>query len=140
MSADSPTAAVDYEFGPYRVDSRLRRLYKDGEPLMLTPKAFDTLLALVERHGRVVEKDELMHAVWGDTSVGDDTLAQNISILRRALGDESNRPEFIATVPRRGYRFVGVVRCPSVQPAAPEPAAFRRHRSFLYIVLALCVE
>ena len=139
MSADSPTAAaVDYEFGLYRVDSRLRRLYKDGEPLMLTPKAFDTLLALVERHGRVVEKDELMHAVWGDTSVGDDTLAQNISILRRALGDESNRPEFIATVPRRGYRFVGVVRCPSVQPAAPEPAAFRRRRSFLYIVLALC--
>ncbi len=64
MSADSPAgAAVDYEFGPYRIDSRLRRLYKDGEPLMLTPKAFDTLLALVERHGRVVEKDELMHAV-----------------------------------------------------------------------------
>jgi DNA-binding winged helix-turn-helix (wHTH) protein/Tol biopolymer transport system component len=141
MSADSPDgAAVDYEFGLYRVDSRLRRLYKDGEPLMLTPKAFETLFALVERHGRVVEKDELMHVVWGDTFVGDDTLAQNISILRRALGDEPNRPQFIATVARRGYRFVASVKRLSVRTARPTPETpvFRRPPSFWFVVLIVC--
>jgi DNA-binding winged helix-turn-helix (wHTH) protein/Tol biopolymer transport system component len=72
----------------------------------LTPKAFDTLLALVERAGRVVEKDELLRVVWGDIVVGDETLAQNVSALRRALGDQADRPDFIATVPRCGYRFI----------------------------------
>lgn len=89
-SSDSRNeAAVDYHFGPYRLDGRLRRLYKDGEPVDLTPKAVDTLLALlalVERAGRVVEKDELLRAVWNETFVGEDTLAQNISTLRRSTG------------------------------------------------------
>ncbi|HKF65790.1 MAG TPA: winged helix-turn-helix domain-containing protein [Vicinamibacterales bacterium] len=75
----------------------------------LTPKAFDTLLALIERAGRIVEKDELLRVVWGDTVVGDESLAQNISTLRRVLGDRIDRPEFIATVPRCGYRFIAAV-------------------------------
>src|SRR5262245_38371731 len=106
---------VDYYFGPYRFDGRLRCLYKDGESVVLTPKAADTLVALIERAGRVVEKDELFRAVWGDVVVGEDTLAQNVSTLRRVLGDDASRPRVIATVPRRGYRFVAAVR------AAPAP-------------------
>jgi DNA-binding winged helix-turn-helix (wHTH) protein/Tol biopolymer transport system component len=99
----------NYCFGDYRIDTRLRRLYRRNDVVPLTPKAFDTLLALVERAGRVVEKDELLRAVWGDTVVGDETLAQNISTLRRVLGDQVDRPEFIATVPRCGYRFIAAV-------------------------------
>jgi DNA-binding winged helix-turn-helix (wHTH) protein/Tol biopolymer transport system component len=120
MSADPSTRPpVDYYFGPYRFDGRLRRLYKDEELVVLTPKAADTLVALVERAGRLVEKDELFRAVWGDIVVGDDTLAQNISTLRRVLGDEANRSRFIATVPRHGYRFVAPVR------AAPATSSAR---------------
>jgi DNA-binding winged helix-turn-helix (wHTH) protein len=124
MSADLSNApAVDYHFGPYRLDGRLRSLYKDGELVVLTPKAVDTLVALMERPGRVVEKDELLRAVWGEIVVGEDSLAQNVSTLRRVLGDDANRPRFIATVPRRGYRFVAAVRpvpAPSIG-SVPEP-------------------
>src|SRR5262245_21062640 len=137
MSADQPNRSpVDYYFGPYRFDGRLRCLYKDGESVGLTPKATDTLVALIERAGRVVEKDELLRAVWGDVVVGDDTLAQNVSTLRRLLGDDANRPRVIATVPRRGYRFVAAVRgapaanngdAPqSSETLLPEPAALTR--------------
>jgi len=111
MSADpSARPLIDYHFGPYRFDGRLRSVYKDGELLALTPKAADTLVALLERAGRVIDKDELSHAIWGEIVVGDDTLAQHISTLRRALGDDANRPRFIATVPRHGYRFIAPVR------------------------------
>ena len=110
MSADPSNRLVDYYFGPYRFDGRLRCLYKDDEPVVLTTKAADTLVALMERSARVVEKDELLRAVWGEIVVGEDTLAQNISTLRRVLGDDASRPKFITTVPRRGYRFVAAVR------------------------------
>ena len=124
MSADpSSRSPVDYYFGPYRFDGRLRSLYKDDELVLLTPKAADTLVALIERAGRVVAKDELLHAVWGEIVVGDDTLAQNISTLRRVLGDDASRPRFIATVPRHGYRFVAPVR------AAPARSTGRRRET-----------
>jgi DNA-binding winged helix-turn-helix (wHTH) protein/Tol biopolymer transport system component len=129
MSADpSSRPPVDYYFEPYRFDGRLRCLYKDDEPVVLTPKAADTLVALLERAGRVIPKDELFRAVWGEIVVGDDTLAQNISTLRRVLGDDANRPRFIATVPRHGYRFVAPVRAAPAtsttrasEPAVEEP-------------------
>jgi eukaryotic-like serine/threonine-protein kinase len=129
MSADpSNRPPVDYHFGPYRFDGRLRCLYKDEEPVVLTPKAADTLVALLERAGRVIHKDELFRAVWGEIVVGDDTLAQNISTLRRVLGDDAIRPRFIATVPRHGYRFVAPVRAAPAtsttrasEPAVDEP-------------------
>lgn len=116
---------VNYRFGEYKLDTRLRRLYRRNDVVPLTPKAFETLLALVERAGRVVEKDELLRVVWGDTVVGDETLAQNISTLRRLLGDQADRPEFIATVPRSGYRFIAAVThsLPSTVSAAPTDAA-----------------
>ena len=107
-----------YGFGDYTLDDRLRRLYRRNDVVALTPKVFDTLLALVERAGRVVEKDEMMRVVWGDTVVGDETLAQNISTLRRLLGDHADRPEFIATVPRCGYRFIAAVTQPLPSPVS----------------------
>jgi DNA-binding winged helix-turn-helix (wHTH) protein len=105
MFAGRPhSSAVECKFGLFRFYGTLRRLYRQDEPVALTPKAAETLLALLERSDRVVEKDELLRVVWGDVFVGEDTLAQNISTLRRVLGDDASRPQFIATMPRRGYR------------------------------------
>ena len=95
-----------YEFGPFKLEPEERQLCRDGRPVSLTPKAFDTLQALVARAGRAVRKDELMATVWPDANVGDATLAQNIFALRRVLGDG----RVIETVPKFGYRFVTPVR------------------------------
>src|SRR5262249_14094970 len=97
-----------YEFGPFRLDAAERLLWRDGEVVPLQPKVFDLLLALLERHGRLVEKDELMKAVWPDTIVEEVNLANNISILRKTLSENGER--FIETAPKRGYRFVASVR------------------------------
>jgi len=97
-----------YEFGPYRLDAAERLLSHDGEVVPLQPKVFDLLLVLVERHGRLLEKDELMKAVWPDTIVEEVNLANNISILRKTLSENGER--FIETAPKRGYRFVASVR------------------------------
>jgi TolB-like protein/Tfp pilus assembly protein PilF len=96
-----------YEFGPYRLDPAERLLSRDGEVVPLQPKVFDLLVALAERPGRLLEKDELMKAVWPDTVVEEVNLANNISILRKTLG--ANGQQFIETVPKRGYRFVADV-------------------------------
>src|SRR5215468_10580329 len=96
-----------YEFGPFRLDVAERLLLRDGEVVPLQPKVFDLLLALVERHGRLVEKEELMTAVWPDTFVEEANIASNISILRKTLSENGER--LIETVPKRGYRFVAEV-------------------------------
>ena len=99
-----------YEFGPFRVDATERLLLRDGVPVPLTPKAFDTLMVLIENSGRLVEKDELMKRLWPDTFVEDANLAHNISLLRKAFSNGSDDHEYIQTVSRRGYRFVVSVR------------------------------
>lgn len=99
-----------YEFEQFRLDPQERLLLRDGEPVPLTPKAFDTLLALVENSGRLLEKEELMRRLWPDSFVEEGSLAQNVSLLRRALGERSEGQKFIETVPRRGYRFLASVR------------------------------
>ena len=76
-----------YEFGPFHLDATKRVLLKEGEPLKLFPKEFDTLLALVERNGEVVEKDDLMQRVWQGTIVEESNLTTNISHLRKLLGE-----------------------------------------------------
>ncbi|MGH9846453.1 MAG: tetratricopeptide repeat protein, partial [Blastocatellia bacterium] len=96
-------------FGPFRLDVAERMFVRDGEAIPLQPKAFDLLLVLVEHHGHLLEKDELLKAVWPDTIVEEVNLANNISILRKALGEGSDGQQFIETVPRRGYRFVAPV-------------------------------
>lgn len=122
---DARTTAC-YAFGPFRVDCRTRQLLRDGETIALTPKAFDTLRVLLTRGHRVVDKDELMKLVWPDSFVGEDSLTQNIATLRKALGDASDQPRYIATVPRRGYRFVAAIREVSDHTdfsVVPEPLA-----------------
>jgi Tol biopolymer transport system component/DNA-binding winged helix-turn-helix (wHTH) protein len=99
-----------YEFGPFRLDAEERLLARDGAAVPLTPKAFDLLRALVERHGHLVTKEELFHAVWPDSFVEESNLSSNIALIRKALGDGENGLKFIETVPKRGYRFVAEVR------------------------------
>src|SRR5262245_56426922 len=99
-----------YVFGPFRLDAAEHLLLRDGEAVPLTPKAFDLLLALVERHGHLLEKEELLKKVWPDTFVEEANLASNISQLRKALGDGENGHRYIETAPKRGYRFVASVK------------------------------
>ncbi len=113
-----------YAFDAFRLDLRERALYADGQPVVLTPKAVETLIALVERHGHLVTKDELFQRVWPDAFVEENNLAQNISLLRRVLGEGSTGARFIETVPKRGYRFVA-----EVTPIADEPSAPSRSPS-----------
>jgi DNA-binding winged helix-turn-helix (wHTH) protein/Tol biopolymer transport system component len=121
---ESPTnpdlpAATCYEFGPFRLDLRRRQLLRGDEVVPLTPKAFDLLRVLVTHADRVIEKDELMKRVWPDSYVGEDSLTQNVAVLRKVLGDASDSPKYIATIHKHGYRFVAYVR----EAAGPEPAA-----------------
>jgi DNA-binding winged helix-turn-helix (wHTH) protein len=95
-----------YAFGPFHLDLASRRLMQNDEVVAVTVKAFDILEALVERAGRVVDKDELMRRVWPDAIVEEANLSQQIFLLRKALGEGPKNHRFIATVPRRGYRFV----------------------------------
>ena len=87
------TPQVEYLFGPFRMDVASLQLWKDSQLIALTPKAFDTLLVLVQHHNRVVRKDELLSAVWPNTFVSEDNLAQNITLLRKCLGDDHNQPQ-----------------------------------------------
>src|SRR5262249_34704388 len=107
-----------YEFGPFRLNEAEHLLLRDGEAVPLTPKAFDLLLALVERHGRLLEKEDLLKKVWPDTVVEEANLASNISQLRKALGDGENGHRYIETAPKRGYRFLAEVR--KVRPVSDE--------------------
>ena len=95
-----------YEFGRFRLKVAERVLLREGELVPLTPKVFDILVTLVENGGQVVAKDDLMKRVWPNTFVEEGNLTQNISLLRKALGETPGGPQFIETVPRRGYRFV----------------------------------
>ncbi len=99
-----------YEFGPFRIDVTDRLLFRGASAVPLTPKAFDTLLVLVEAAGHILEKDDLMKKVWPDTIVEENNLTQNISALRKALGQGVDEKPFIETLPRRGYRFIAAVR------------------------------
>jgi DNA-binding winged helix-turn-helix (wHTH) protein/TolB-like protein/Tfp pilus assembly protein PilF len=95
-----------YEFGRFRLKTAERILLREGELVPLTPKVYDILITLVEHRGQVVAKDDLMKRVWPSTYVEEGNLTQNISLLRKALGESPGGVQFIETVPRRGYRFV----------------------------------
>ncbi len=115
-----------YEFGAFRLDAGTRRLLCGGEPVALTAKAFDTLLALVEHRGRLVEKDELMQWLWPDRAVEDAYLTQTVFLLRKVLGESPGEHRYIATIPRRGYQFVASVQ----EVAAVEPATASASTAF----------
>jgi DNA-binding winged helix-turn-helix (wHTH) protein/TolB-like protein len=113
-------------FGRYRVNAIRRQLLCDGKPVQLTAKAFDTLMVLVGRSGQLVTKDELMLAVWPDTVVEENNLIQQISYLRRLLGERAGENSFIVTVPGRGYTFVPAVHHEPVD-ALPKNASHGSH-------------
>ena len=98
-----------FVFRNFRLDPVEKVLFREDAPVSLTPKAFETLLALVERHGQLVTKEELLRIVWPGTFVEENNLAQNISTLRRVLGENAGEGQLIETVPKRGYRFAGSV-------------------------------
>ena len=115
-----------FQFGPFLLDPSTRSLLRNGVPQALAPKTFDVLLLLVEQRARVVAKDELLQTVWPGTFVEEGNLSQQIFLLRKILCGDTDQPEYIATVPRRGYRFVGEVaeqvKDPSALPRAARPS------------------
>lgn len=107
-----------YRFGSFRLDVGERQLFQDDAPIALSPKAFDLLAMLVQNSGHLVEKDELLRAVWADSFVEEGNISRNIHILRKVLGDGENGTKFIETVATKGYRFVAKV-AEEVEQARP---------------------
>jgi DNA-binding winged helix-turn-helix (wHTH) protein/tetratricopeptide (TPR) repeat protein len=130
-SPPAPTAEKQvYEFDGFRIDPVRRRLLRGGELVSLTPKAFSILLVLVENRGEVVGKEDLIQRVWPDTFVTEANLTQNVSSLRKALGERANDHRYVVTVPGRGYSFVAEVLLVSREstgelPLAREPTLAR---------------
>src|SRR4030095_14892348 len=119
-----------YEFCPFRLELKERRLLRNGQPVQLRAKVFDNLRVLVENHGRLVSKDDLMKAVWPDTVVEEGNLAHNLTVLRKALGEKETGNPHVETIPSQGYRFIANVRvvenaeeAPTTQQAALEQPA-----------------
>jgi DNA-binding winged helix-turn-helix (wHTH) protein/TolB-like protein/Flp pilus assembly protein TadD len=98
-----------YEFGDFRLDTTERVLLREGKPVALAPKVFETLQILVCNHGHIVERDELLNQVWADSFVEEGNLTYTISVLRKLLAESADGASFIETVPKRGYRFKPIV-------------------------------
>lgn len=114
-----------YAFGPFRLEPAERRLTRDGEPVPLQPKQFDTLVVLVASAGGLVQRDEILRAVWGDSDVEEGNLTHHVSALRKALGTGRTDQRYIETVPTRGYRFTANV---TVQDASARATRVGRDR------------
>src|SRR5437879_5221009 len=99
-----------FEFDEFLLDTKEKVLLRRGQPVPVTPKPFQLLLALVENHGHLVEKGDLLNMVWADSFVEEGNLSFTMGLLRKALGDDRQNPRFIETVSRRGYRFIAEVR------------------------------
>lgn len=108
-----------YEFGAFRLDPAERVLAHKGRRIPLAPKAFETLLILIQHSGRVLTKDQLIQTLWPDSFVEENNLTQHISALRRVLGQDPAEQEYIETVPKLGYRFVSEVREVDDDPSSP---------------------
>lgn len=104
-----------YSFENFEIDQTKRLLLKNGEAVALNPKAFDLLLALVEKRGEILSKDELLDTVWKNQFVEENNLTVHISALRKALGERKNENRFLVTVPGKGYKFVGALQAPDHQ-------------------------
>src|SRR5262245_48039174 len=113
-------------FGPFVVDRTRYRVLRNGEALDLTPKLLDLLLHLLDHAGSLVTKEQLLDALWPGANVTENALAQAVSELREALGDDAATPRFIKTVTRRGYRFIAPVDDLAPSPADPTQATVVR--------------
>jgi DNA-binding winged helix-turn-helix (wHTH) protein/tetratricopeptide (TPR) repeat protein len=121
-----PQQAGIYRFGPFCLDRGAYRLLNGDVPLSLAPKVIDLLFLLVSRPSSLVTKEDILQALWPDVAVTDNAITQVVSDLRQALGDSSATPQYVQTVPRRGYRFVAAVEAVDLAPAAaarPAPSA-----------------
>jgi DNA-binding winged helix-turn-helix (wHTH) protein/pimeloyl-ACP methyl ester carboxylesterase len=120
----------EYQFGPFHLDARERRLSRGGEVIPLRLKVFDTLLVLVENAGRLVTKEELLNAVWPETTVEENNLNHNVSVLRKALGERATGQQYIETVPRVGYRFAAPVEriAAPARPSTSSPSQAAKAR------------
>lgn len=131
------------EFGKCSLNLAEHQLFRDGQPVPLTPRMFDLLRVLVENAGHLVEKDRLLKEVWADAFVEESNLNRGISVLRKALG-ETAAERYIETVPKRGYRFVAAVRADSSEPGTPArderpeaPPSISNARAILLAALAV---
>lgn len=129
---------VSYTFGPFRLCPSEHLLLRGEAPIPLAPKTFELLVALVSRSGQLLTRDELMQAIWPDSFVEEINLTVNISLLRKTLGEQPDGRQYIATVPKRGYRFDGAVTeqakeivgsklSPAPAPAAEQPLDIGPH-------------
>jgi DNA-binding winged helix-turn-helix (wHTH) protein/tetratricopeptide (TPR) repeat protein len=125
MSMSAPVGR--WQFGSFELDRERRLLEQDGHAVAITPKAFDLLVLLVERHGQLVTKDEILKALWPDSFVEEGNLSVQISVLRKRLGDTAEEHRYIVTVPGRGYHFAAPVtvlsehRPPAAQVSTARP-------------------
>src|SRR5262245_17941931 len=110
---------MQWHFGPFRLDRANARLWRAEQPVTLRPKTFEVLVYLVTHAGQLVTKEALLDAIWPETAVGEGVLKTSMTELRKALGETAKAPQWIATVHRRGYRFVAPV---TVVESAPAPA------------------
>jgi len=121
-----------YQFGPFHLDVRERRLSRGDEVIPLRLKVFDTLLVLVENAGRLVTKQELLDTVWPETTVEENNLNHNVSVLRKALGEKATGQQYIETVPRVGYRFAAPVDAAVPQTGASAAATAKARQEIRY--------
>jgi DNA-binding winged helix-turn-helix (wHTH) protein/pimeloyl-ACP methyl ester carboxylesterase len=121
-----------YRFGPFHLEVRERRLSRAGEVIPLRLKVFDTLLVLVENAGRLVTKQELLDTVWPETTVEENNLNHNVSVLRKALGEKATGQQYIETVPRVGYRFAAPVDAAVPQTGASAAATAKARQEIRY--------
>ncbi len=119
----TPARKQIYRFGSFTLDAHERRLRRDEEEIYLQPKTFETLLYLVERHGSLVKKEEMLRALWADAFVTENALTRSIKEVREALADDAYQPSFIKTVPRVGYRFIARVEEIASESAVTEESA-----------------
>jgi DNA-binding winged helix-turn-helix (wHTH) protein/TolB-like protein/tetratricopeptide (TPR) repeat protein len=112
-----------YEFGPFVLDTAQHLLSRDGSPVPLTPKTYDMLVVLVENSGRMLSKEELLKTLWPNSFVEESNLTQQISTIRKALGESAGEDRYIVTVPGRGYRFAAEVKGSPEEPAPTQPEA-----------------
>ena len=138
---DTVIAGGGVAFGPYWIDRQQRLLFRDGHLVALEPKVFATLLVLVEADGTLVSKDELLQKVWPGTFVEEGSVTRNVSTLRRVSGKSADDQQYIATVPKRGYRLAASVRkaiaqqprLTAVAAASSRPALTRRRAAVVAI-------
>jgi DNA-binding winged helix-turn-helix (wHTH) protein/tetratricopeptide (TPR) repeat protein len=117
--SSEPPSPPRLVFGPFVLDPESGRLTENERVVPLAPKPFETLRYLASHPRRVVPKAELMEKLWPDTFVTDDVLVQCVVEIRRALGDHARTPQYVQTIPRRGYEFLGAVRLVDAPRAGP---------------------